>query len=72
MGEMKPNFRIIEKSDKDLEKETVTLFEKIQPLLDAGYSIKKAVKKTTGTNVTSNPTWFINLKKYCYKQGYKW
>jgi len=68
----KPNFRIIERSDEDLDRETEELFKEIQPLLDNGLSIKQAVKVTKNATITGENAWYKKLKEYCKERGYTW
>lgn len=62
---------IIQTTTAERKQETITLFEKIRPLLDKGYSFNKALNETTDLSAT-NPKkgWFKDLIDYAKTQGY--
>lgn len=62
---------VIERSDKDMDNETIQLFQQIKPLIDNGYSICNAVKTVKGINsVNTHLGWYQRVRQHCIEQGY--
>ena len=65
--------KIIETTTAERKQETITLFEKIKPLLDKGCNFRKAVMKVTGKKVVNtNQSWYNDLTEYAKTQGYNY
>ena len=64
--------KVVEQTTKDRHQETVDLFNKIKPLLDAGMSWTNAVKQARGIryNAFANQRWYKDLREYAESQGY--
>ncbi len=64
--------KIIERTDSDLEQETLERYELIKPYLEDGLPITKAVQKALNLKHLGfqNRTWYKNLRDYAISQGY--
>ena len=62
--------RVIETTTAERKAETITLFEKIKPYLNQGYSFKKALEKETDLSINFKNGWFKDLINYAKTQGY--
>ena len=66
--------RVIERTDADIERETVELYDEVKPLLDDGVPIEKAVKTVRGIRQSSNIgnlAWYKRFRDYAIANGYK-
>ena len=66
--------RIVERSDKDLDREAVELFNECRPYLDKGYGFYKAVRTVKGLSESttfSDKAWYKRFRDYAVSQGYK-
>jgi len=64
---------VIERTDNDIEQETIQLWQKVKPLLDNGMSFYPAVRQAKGLQPSSclgTQSWFRRLRTYAIKQGY--
>lgn len=64
------NFVIKERSTEDIDNETKKNFELCKPYLEKGYGLFYAVREVFQVNPSPNASWFKNLKKHCWEQGY--
>ena len=66
------SFKIISKSTKEREQETIDLFNKAKPYLDDGCSYRSAVIKALGLNPNCNfsQKWYKEFMDYADAQGY--
>lgn len=70
MGEYKIMIEVIQQNTDERKKETIQIFNEIQPLLDDGYSFTGALKKTGHPVYNYKCGWFKHLKEYALTQGY--
>lgn len=66
--------RVIERTEEDMQQETVDLFNEIKPLLDEGkgfYEAIRTVKNISTTSSFANRTWYKRVREYAISQGYK-
>ena len=66
-------FRIIERTDKDIENETKQLFDECKPYLDQGYGFPAAVRLVKGfseTHTFSSLAWYKRFREYAISKGY--
>ena len=66
---------IIERSSKDIENETIALFNECKPYLDKGYSFTRTIRivkdiTSEGSGFT-NLAWYKRFKEFAISQGYK-
>lgn len=64
---------IIERTSKDLQDETIELFNECKPLIDEGYSMTHAirtVKNLRPGNGFTDTAWYKRFKEYAATQGY--
>jgi hypothetical protein len=65
--------KVIETSTAERKQETVDIFNKVQPYLDRGYSLRQAVLQCTDRNITNVKNgWYRDLIEYCESQGYEY
>lgn len=65
--------KIIETTTAERKQETITLFEKVKPLLDNGCTFRKAVMIVTGKKVVhTRQSWYNDLIEYAKTQGYNY
>ena len=63
--------RIIEQNTNERRNETRELFKNIQPYLDKGYSLHRAVLTVTGRKPTNTKNgWYRDLIDYSINKGY--
>lgn len=62
---------VIEQTTRERNEETKKLFEQIKPLLDEGYTYKKATCTVLNRKVVnSSASWYKELIQYGETQGY--
>ena len=65
--------KVIEQTTAERRQETVDIFNKVQPYLDRGYSLRQAVLRCTDRNITNVKNgWYRDLIEYCESQGYEY
>lgn len=62
--------KVIEQSTSDREKEIISIFTEVKPLLDDGYSFSKALQLTGHPVYNYKSGWFKHLVEYARTQGY--
>ena len=65
---------IIERTERDVERETIELFEACKPYLDKGYGFHHAVRIVKGISKTTglgSQAWYKRFRKYAISQGYE-
>lgn len=64
---------VITQTTAEREQEKIELWEKCQPYIKEGYTLRKAVAKVKGTKLppSSRLAWFRDLRRYAWSQGYK-
>lgn len=60
---------IIESSEKDIQNETIELFNQMKPYLDNGDTFTTALKKV-GRYSNSRAGWYKRIHEYVLNQGY--
>ena len=70
---MHMSIKVIEQTTAERRQETIDIFNKVQPYLDRGYSLRQAVLKVSDRNITNVKNgWYRDLIEYCEKQGYEY
>lgn len=66
------NFKVVCRSTKEREQETIDLFQKAKPYLDDGFSYRLAVIKALGLNPNCNfsQKWYKDFMDYADAHGY--
>lgn len=67
------NFKVISRSTKEREQETIDLFNKTKPYLDDGCSYRLAIMKVLGKKPTcsfSDSRWYKDFVEYADAHGY--
>lgn len=67
------NFKVISKSTKEREQETIDLFNKAKPYLDDGFSYRSALQKVLGKKPTCSfggARWYKEFMEYADAHGY--
>ena len=67
------NFKVICKSTKEREQETIDLFNKAKPYLDDGFSYRLAIMKLLGLkqhSCFSSRRWYKDFVDYADAHGY--
>ncbi len=66
--------KIIERTNADIEQETIDLFNECKPYLDKGYGFYPAlriVKNIPESSAFGNRSWYKRFRKYAESQGYR-
>ena len=66
--------KVIERTTKDIEKETQELFQSCKPYLDQGYGFHAAIRKVKGLSESYNfggLSWYKRFRDYAVSQGYR-
>ena len=66
--------KVIERTSKEMDAETVELFNQCKPLLDEGYGFHSAIRHVKGMNKSCNfssLSWYKRFREYAKSQGYQ-
>ena len=67
------SFKVISRSTKEREKETIDLFNKAKPYLDDGFSYRLTIMKVLGKKPTcrfNEARWYKDFVEYADTHGY--